>query len=130
MDSSPHAAKMAVGVMLRAANTAVQALIADISPWILSSGVSMCKRICRRVLRRITSTEICTSAYDRVTGVIYDDGAVSCKRTWSALLEESFVGLLQSDTTLERREMGKGTSRMYFTRVLYGMPLTTTPDMS
>jgi hypothetical protein len=26
-------------------------------------------------------------------------------------------------------DMGTGTSRMYFTRVLYGMPLTTTPVM-
>jgi hypothetical protein len=26
-------------------------------------------------------------------------------------------------------DMGTGTSRMYFTRVLYGIPLTTTPVM-
>jgi hypothetical protein len=35
MDSSPHTAKISVGVMLRAAKTAVQALMAEISPWIL-----------------------------------------------------------------------------------------------
>jgi hypothetical protein len=62
--------------------------------------------------------------------VVYDDGAVSCERTWSTLLEESFVGLIQSDTVLKATDMGNSTSRMYFTRVLYGMPLTTTPDMS
>jgi hypothetical protein len=43
MDSSPHAAKIAVGVMLRAAKTAVQALMADISPWILIRRVSVCR---------------------------------------------------------------------------------------
>jgi hypothetical protein len=35
MDKSAQAAKISVGVMLRAAKTAVQALIAEISPWIL-----------------------------------------------------------------------------------------------
>ena len=35
MERSAHAAKISVGVMLRAAKTAVQAFIAEISPWIL-----------------------------------------------------------------------------------------------
>jgi hypothetical protein len=39
MDKSAHAAKICVGVMLRAANTAVHALIAEISPWMVGSPV-------------------------------------------------------------------------------------------
>jgi hypothetical protein len=40
MDRSAQAAKISVGVMLRAVKMAVQAFIADISPWILKGNIS------------------------------------------------------------------------------------------
>jgi hypothetical protein len=41
MGRSAHAANICVAVMLRAANTAVQALMAEISPWMLRNPVSV-----------------------------------------------------------------------------------------
>jgi hypothetical protein len=62
--------------------------------------------------------------------MVHDNGAIGCEGTRAALLEQRFVGLVMV-RTLTRNDMmdWSSTSRMYFTRVLYGMPLTTTPVM-
>jgi hypothetical protein len=95
MDNSAHAAKISVAVMLRAAKTAVQALIADISPWILRCMISVwTKPLKARVLRWVASAEVCASAYYLVGSVVHDDGSIGSERTGTALLEESLVCLL------------------------------------
>jgi hypothetical protein len=48
MDRSAQAANISVGVMLRAANTAVQALMAEISPWMLSLNEYVGKKVGRQ----------------------------------------------------------------------------------
>ena len=47
MERSAHAANISVAVMLRAAKTAVQALIAEISPWMLDNHNQCVFRIIR-----------------------------------------------------------------------------------
>jgi hypothetical protein len=63
--------------------------------------------------------------------MVYNNSAISGERTWAALLEKGFVGLTRVRCKAKRHLVldRRLTSRIYFTRVLYGMPLTTTPDM-
>lgn len=80
---------------MRAANTAVQALIAEISPWILDIVIRpMRTDTGHETLRWIAGAEVCPSTYNFVTGVVHDDGTISSERTRSTLLEESLVGLM------------------------------------
>jgi hypothetical protein len=73
--------------MLRAAKTAVQALIAEISPWILEPTVSeQTKSKEVKHSRWITSAEICASAHNLVTGVVHNDGTISGEGTGPTLL--------------------------------------------
>ena len=81
--------------MLRAAKTAVQALIADISPWILQGMMSLRTRYLKAgVLRWVAGAEVCASAYYFIGSVVHDDGPIGSEWTRTALLEESFVCLV------------------------------------
>lgn len=97
IESCPHAANISVAVMFFATNTAVQLLIADISPWILrSSRVSNVKvNAKRRQVRRIPSPEVSTSADNLVDArsVVHNDGAIRSEGAWAALFVEGLVRL-------------------------------------
>jgi hypothetical protein len=82
--------------MLRAAKTAVHALIAEISPWILNITISIIAGAQGgAVIRWIASAEVCASTDHLITGVVHDDGAIGCERAGTALLKESFIGLVK-----------------------------------
>jgi hypothetical protein len=96
-DSSPHAAYISVGVMLRAVKTAVHALMAEISPWILShtSANSIINRVTQNEnIRRVPSPEICALADNFVCCVIDDNGAEGGEGAGAGLLVQSFICLV------------------------------------
>lgn len=109
MLSSPHAEKISVALMLRFWKTSVQALMAEISPWILYSVKGELYIDCRvvwtwmegdcrerRYSRWITRPEIRSTTNNLVRSMIDNNRTISGKRTWTALFEECFIGL---DTT-------------------------------